>query len=188
MSRVKAEALRGIMQHVATPVTLVTSSMEGQPFGMVAGSFASVSLMPPLVSFNVRRVSKMHEVLRATTRFAVHLLGEEQADLARHFATPYTDGWEPFRGIDYQMEEAHLPVLEEAAAVLYCTPYATYDAGDHVIVVGEVTEMHAAPDPAPLLYYARAYHGIGQAVDSPKRKERLPVGIKRPDALRPVAE
>ncbi len=188
MSRVKAEALRGIMQHVATPVTLVTSSMEGRPFGMVAGSFASVSLMPPLVSFNVRHASKMHEVLTATTRFAVHLLREDQADLARHFATPYTDGWEPFLGIDYQMKEAHLPVLEETAAVLYCTQYATYDAGDHVIVVGEVTEIHAGPYHVPLLYYAGAYHGIGQAIRSPKRKGRLPVGIKHHYALRPVAE
>ena len=164
MSQVQGDTFRGVMQQVATAVALVTASKGGQPYGMVVGSFTSVSAEPPLISLNVRCASAMHEILTRQARFAVHLLGQDQAALARRFATPYHAGWEPFKGVAYDMNEDGLPLIEKTPSILFCTLNAVHRVGDHSIVVGTVTDTVVCANPAPLLYYAHSYHGLGEAV------------------------
>ena len=47
------EDLRAVMRHVASPVTIVTVDTPEGAKGITIGSFTSVSLDPPLISFNV---------------------------------------------------------------------------------------------------------------------------------------
>jgi flavin reductase (DIM6/NTAB) family NADH-FMN oxidoreductase RutF len=164
MGQVQGDTFRVVMRQVATAVTLVTAAKEGQPYGMVVGSFTSVSVEPPLISLNVRCVSAMHEVLTRQARFAVHLLGQDQATLAQRFATPYRAGWKPFEGIAYQMSADGVALIAKTPSILCCTLYAVHGAGDHSIVVGEVTDTMICANPTPLLYYAHGYHSLGASV------------------------
>jgi flavin reductase (DIM6/NTAB) family NADH-FMN oxidoreductase RutF len=51
-------------------------------------------------------------------------------------------------------------VLDGCLAWLECRTWATYDGGDHTIVVGEVLEMGAV-DGEPLLYFCSGYRALG---------------------------
>ncbi|MGI9182361.1 MAG: flavin reductase family protein [Longimicrobiaceae bacterium] len=159
-----ARALRSVMRRVPSPVAVVTAVGRGEARGMTISSLTRVSLRPPLVSFNVEREAQMHAVLAEASSFAVHLVGEEQAALCERFAAPDRTGADQLRGLAQGIDGFGNPVLEGALAVLHCRLYAAYPAGDHSILVGEVVGVWQQEGGTPLVYFDRAYHGVGARV------------------------
>lgn len=158
---INGETLRAVMRHVPSPVVVVTTQAEGEVRGATLGSFTSVSLDPALISFNVSKTARMHELLAQASVFAVHILREDQASTSLHFAGNKAQGLDQFEGIAYTLDEAtQLPILEEVLGVLICTPYAQYDAGDSSLFLGEVKLAHANEDGDPFLYYKRTYQTV----------------------------
>ena len=165
IEHVDGALLRTVMRRVASPVTVVTARAGDERRGITIGSFTSVSLDPPLISFNVERIAQMHPVLLAAERFNVHVLTNEQAHLSNHFALPDLSGETQFAGLDVRPDAHGTPLLPEALAVLACTPYGFYEAGDHTIVVGEVEAVAMVEDEVPLLYFDRRYVSVGDEVE-----------------------
>jgi flavin reductase (DIM6/NTAB) family NADH-FMN oxidoreductase RutF len=121
-------------------------------------------LEPPLISFNVSHEAQMHAVITAVDRFAVHLLREDQAALSNHFSLPDLTSDEQFDGLPVHASLQGVPILDEALAVLHCTLYAVYEAGDHSIVVGKVVAIEERVAGEPLVYYDRSYRSVGDEV------------------------
>ncbi len=96
------QVLRHVMRHVPSPVTVVTAAGAGERRGITIGSFTSVSLEPPLISLNVAREAQMHPVLAAASHFAVHVLREDQAHLARRFSLPDLTSADQFEGVAFR--------------------------------------------------------------------------------------
>lgn len=165
-SGVDGEALRRVMRRVASPVTVVTAAGSDGPRGITIGSFTSVSLDPPLISFNLDKAAQMHALLDdGIDRLAIHLLSDEQAHLSNHFAVPDLSSDAQFADINHHLNEDGTPILASAIAVLHCDVYATYPAGDHTIVVGAVRQVaYAAEAGKPLLYFDRRYCSVGEEV------------------------
>ncbi len=159
------ERLRAVMQRLASPVTVVTAAAGGERRGATIGSFTSVALDPPLVSFNVQKPSAFHAVLRAADAFAVHLLGEDQADLAAHFALPDLEGDAQFAAVPHTRAGPDgPPILAGTVGVLHCRPWAVHDVGDHSLFLGRVLRVTESGATGPLLYYARSYRAVGDEV------------------------
>ncbi|MFO8232719.1 MAG: flavin reductase family protein, partial [Longimonas sp.] len=77
-TRTEAPPLRTTLRRLPSPVVVVTTYAEGKPWGITIGSFTSVSLDPPLVSFNVDRKAQSHKALHEAGRCAIHLLDDTQ--------------------------------------------------------------------------------------------------------------
>ena len=167
-SRVEGEVLRHVMRQVPSPVTIVTVESSGEIRGITIGSFTSTSLRPPLVSFNLSRDAQSYEALITAERFAVHILAESAAHLADHFATPDLSSEDQFEAVAYRVDAFGTPILLDALAILHCERHAVYDAGDHSILVGRVTDVEHGADGAPLLYYDRTYRRVGTEVQPTK--------------------
>lgn len=163
----EADALRSVFRRVPSPVAIVTAVARREARGMTIGSLTSVSLDPPLVSFNVERVAQMFTVLAEAPGFAIHLPGIHQAELCRRFAEPDRSGPEQFASVLYGFDVDGNPLLGGVLAVLRCRTYARFPAGDHVIIVGEVVEARRQEGGAPLVYCDRRYRGIGGEVVQP---------------------
>lgn len=162
-SRIDGEALRFVMRHVPSPVTIVTVAGEKEMRGITIGSFTSTSLHPPLVSFNVSRDAGVYDALTTSERFAVHVLSDHQAHLSDHFATPELSGDEQFQDISFEVEADGTPILSGALAVMLCARHAVYDAGDHSIMVGRVIALgNVDAGGLPLVYFNRAYRRVGK--------------------------
>ncbi|MDX1418966.1 MAG: flavin reductase family protein [Rubricoccaceae bacterium] len=162
---VDGEALRQAMRRIATPVVVVTAEAEGAPRGATIGSFVSVSLAPPLISFNVTRKTRAHDALTQSERFAVHFLAAEHAELASHFALPHLTGEEQFAPFAHRRSTGgHPPILDDMLGVLICRSESRFAVGDHSIFVGSVVEVLPGRDGDPLLYHRRSYRGVGDEV------------------------
>ncbi|WP_412062583.1 flavin reductase family protein [Rubrivirga sp. IMCC45206] len=157
------EALRSVLRDVPSPVVVVTVEGADGPRGATIGSFTSVALAPPLVSFNVTQGTQLHAALGDAPAFAVHLLDAGQADLAEHFALPDLDGEAQLAPFDH-VRGGGPPLLRGALGILLCTPHARFEAGDHTVFVGHVTHVVEGSGHDPLLYVRQSYRGIGERV------------------------
>ncbi|MGP3696261.1 flavin reductase family protein [Rhodobacter sp. NSM] len=142
-----ARAFRDALGRFATGVTVVTVLDGEGPMGMTANSFASVSLDPPLVLWSPARSSSRFDIFAGADHFAIHVLDDEQGDLAQRF----TRGGAGFDGLQYRSNSDGVPLLPAPLARFDCRRMAVHDGGDHAIVVGEVLRAAMRPG-APLLF------------------------------------
>lgn len=154
------------MRRVPSPVVVITAQGPTETRGITIGSFSSVSLNPPLVSFNVARDARMFDVMEECSRFAVHVLGEGQAYLAKQFAVPGLTGAEQFESVPHSRDPYGTPVLDGVTAVLHCVPHDSLSVGDHVIYVGRVVDLEEQSKGGAVLYYQQSYRAVGSELRS----------------------
>jgi 3-hydroxy-9,10-secoandrosta-1,3,5(10)-triene-9,17-dione monooxygenase reductase component len=146
-----AAQFRRVMGHFPTGVVVVTAlGANRAPAGLVVGSFASVSLDPPLVGFFVDRSSTSWPTIAETGRFCVNVLAEDQQQLCRKFAV---SGGRKFEGLPWRLSPLGSPVLDGVLAWLDCRLASVSDAGDHLAVLGTVRELSVPRDGKPLLFF-----------------------------------
>jgi flavin reductase ActVB len=146
--------LTSAMTRVPGPVTVVTTvDYAGKRWGFTANSFSSVSLDPPLVLVCLDKKASTHTAFTAASRFLINVLAQDQADIARMFATSGIDRFAPG---DMEPCELGLPGLPEPCARVACHMHSIIDAGDHSILIGRVAATHVG-DRAPLVYCNRSF-------------------------------
>jgi flavin reductase (DIM6/NTAB) family NADH-FMN oxidoreductase RutF len=151
-------AFRNALGCFATGVTVITTvTDDGEPLGLTANSFSSVSLDPPLVLFCLGRGSQNFAAFTSSGRFAVNVLAEDQRDLSVRFSTTIEDRWD---GVAWEAWETGAPVLSGCLASLDCETEAIHDGGDHVIIVGRVKRLASVAEGKPLLYFMGNYAGV----------------------------
>jgi 3-hydroxy-9,10-secoandrosta-1,3,5(10)-triene-9,17-dione monooxygenase reductase component len=86
-SAIDTRALRDALSSFATGVTIVTTAdVTGEPIGMTASSFNSVSMEPPLILWSVTKTALSAPVFQNAKHFAVHVLAANQMSLSNRFA------------------------------------------------------------------------------------------------------
>jgi 3-hydroxy-9,10-secoandrosta-1,3,5(10)-triene-9,17-dione monooxygenase reductase component len=151
----------------ATGVTVITArAADGHPVGFTANSFASASLEPPLVMWNLARTSANLEHFERCSHYAVNVLSHDQLNLSLRFARSASD---KFVALDFTDGAGGAPLLAGCCAWFECNNETRHAAGDHLIFVGRV-ERFARAERAPLLYHGGHYGLLTRHPDSPERK------------------
>ncbi len=159
---IEPQALRRALGVFPTGVTVVTTrDADGQPLGMTANSFSSVSLDPPIVLWSIRKASNQHAAFTAAEHFAINVLGADQSAIAARYAAR---DQERFCAEAWSDGIGGVPVLDDALARFECKRVACVDMGDHSVIFGAVQHCVTA-DAAPLVFYrgkfARACGDLG---------------------------
>ena len=150
--------LRDALGCFGTGVTVVTTiDQGGQPVGLTANSFTSVSLDPPLILFSLAQFSQNLEVFQSAGRFAVNVLHIGQQPTSDRFARPTENR---FEGVDWENWSLGVPILNGSLANFECETYAIHDGGDHDIFVGRVVRARFEAQRDPLLYFRGRYRRI----------------------------
>ena len=151
---IDSKVFRSVFGHLPTGVVIVTGKgPSDEPLGITIGSFASISLDPPLAGFFIGRASRTWPLIAARGAFTANVLNAEQAELCWRFAKDATDG-SRFSGIQVAASGNGSPVLPGAVATIDCTVQATHTLGDHDLVVGAVTgvQMRNTSQPSMVFY------------------------------------
>jgi flavin reductase (DIM6/NTAB) family NADH-FMN oxidoreductase RutF len=148
-------ALRSALGRFATGVTVISAQTDGNHVHcMTVNSFTSLSLDPPLILWTLRTHSARYKTFSQTEEFSVSVLAETQIDIARRHAAPPPDG------IAHREWKAYLkgcPIIEGASAHFICKGHTEVNKGDHVILIGEVTEFAEHHYP-PLVFMGGKYY------------------------------
>ncbi len=139
-------------------VTIITARAGDEVHGMTASDFAGVSLDPPLVMVCVDKAANTLGVIKTGRNMAVNVLAETQRALSDKFASKQHE-WVRFEGLECARAKTGAPLIPDAHLALDCVVSALHEAGDHVIVVGQVEAAITRPGP-PLLYYGGGYQKL----------------------------
>jgi len=148
--------LRRAFGRFGTGVTIITVQTADGPLGMTANSFSSASLDPPLVQWSPALSSKRHDAFTQAAQFAVHILDSRQRALADAFAV----SGDAFGAFDWSTGPNGAPTLSGCLASFHCDTYAVHPAGDHSIILGQVTHAaYATDENASGLMYDQGRYG-----------------------------
>jgi flavin reductase (DIM6/NTAB) family NADH-FMN oxidoreductase RutF len=153
--------LRQSLGAFATGVVVVTCRGSEGPCGITANSFSSVSLQPPLVLWNIAKVSNSLQAFIDAEYFAINVLRADQRAVSAHFAqSDHTT----FESIEFSETGEGVPILPQTLACFECRTQQVHDCGDHYIIVGEV-ERHRISQGEPLLFFRGQYTAIANSAD-----------------------
>ena len=151
---------RNVLGAYPTGICAITAlDKDGGRHAMVVGSFASISLSPPLVGFFPQKDSSSWSKIEPTGRFCVNVLGSDQLDLCQRFAAR---GEDKFGDLVHSYSPAGLPVLDNAIAWIDCSIERVVEVGDHWLVVGVVEALGKRDEGTPLLFFRGQYHDVAK--------------------------
>jgi len=153
-----ATDFRNALGAFATGVTVITTRGVEHPFGMTANAFSSVSLDPPLILVCVISGTVGAQTIEKNGVFAVNVLGADHEPISRYFSSKDRPrGPDAFSEIPHTTATTGCPILHGAAAYLDCRVHAIHEAGDHIVVIGEVVALGHEADTKPLLFHGGKY-------------------------------
>ena len=153
-----ARAFRGALGSFATGVTIVTTDTNEGPVAIVANSFASVSLDPPMVLWSPAKASRRFRYFADARQYAIHVLAADQQSVCDAVLQDLT----AIREVAFQRSPCGMPIIDGALASFDCTLESTVDAGDHVIVLGRVARAYQRLG-KPLVFHGGAFGELHQA-------------------------
>lgn len=158
---------RAALGTFTTGVTIITTrAADGEPIGITANSFNSVSLNPPLVLWSLAKNARSREAFANAKHWNVHVLSAAQEALSGRFAR---QGEDKFSGLELDEGISKAPLLNGCTARFQCRTAFSYDGGDHIIFVGEVLAYDRSELP-PLVFQSGQY---ALAARKPREEVRL---------------
>ena len=152
---IESADFRRVLGAFPTGVTVVTALSPDGPVGVAIGSFASVSLDPPLVGFFLGTGSSSWPGLEAAGHFCVNVLAADQVELCGAMASRNP---EKFDGVDTTpAPSTGAPILPDVLAYIDCRIDRVLDGGDHHIILGRVQALDTVRDADPMVFFKGGY-------------------------------
>lgn len=147
---------RRVLGHFPTGVTVVTALVDDVPVGVAIGSFASISLDPPLVGFFLGSNSGSLVGIQSAGGFCVNVLGRDQLELCGAMASKSDD---KFSGVPWTPSPGTgSPVLPDVHAIIDCRIESVIELGDHQLIVGHVQYLATIDDDVePMVFHKGRY-------------------------------
>ncbi|MGD9965573.1 MAG: flavin reductase family protein [Hyphomonadaceae bacterium] len=150
------QAMRRALGAFATGVTVVTARGADRVLsGMTVNSLTSVSLAPRLVLWCLGDTSARYRPFADAEEWGVTVLGSGAEAVARRFAQASTQDvaaheTELFAGVN---------VLREGLVHIACRTHHRKQAGDHLIIIGQVLDLRVRPGDA-LTFFRGGYGAL----------------------------
>ena len=151
---------RDAMARVSSPVTVITTIVDGAPTGTTVSAFASLSVDPPMVFFALDNRGGMIDRVRAAGRIGVNILAAGQDEVALRFAR--RDLPDRFAGLAWR-DDRGLPRIDGAVAWLRCEQLQLVPGGDHTVILGHVDDA-ATEGERSLGYHLRTFRDVGPSL------------------------
>lgn len=152
---VDATTFRRVFRLHAAGLAVVATG-GAAPVGFTANSVSSVSLDPPLVSFNISRSASSWPAVARSEYLSIHLLRAQQHALATTFAA---SGVDKFAAVSAWTRGPYgLAVLDDVLAWMAGKVHTRIEVADHAVVVAQIVRASVRPG-TPLVYHRGGYSG-----------------------------
>jgi flavin reductase (DIM6/NTAB) family NADH-FMN oxidoreductase RutF len=138
------------------PLLVCTAAADdGERAGCLVGFATQCSITPPRFLVCLSKVNHTFFVSERATALAIHLLGRDQAPLARLFGSTTGDDIDKFAQLAWHPGRTGAPVLDDCAAWLEGTELDRWSVGDHEALLLRPESGGRGPAPG-LLTWATA--------------------------------
>ena len=130
-------------------VYILSSVNEGEYCVSTITWVSQASFEPPMISVCIKRNSASYEIVKKRGEFILHLLGDNQKELASTFFKPTIFENEKLNGQEFSLAN-NLPLLKDIPAYIQCKVVEILDNGDHPLFLAEVVDAKINNDSDPL--------------------------------------
>ena len=130
-------------------VYILSSVNEGEYCVSTITWVSQASFEPPMISVCIKRNSASYEIVKKRGEFILHLLGDNQKELASTFFKPTIFENEKLNGQEFSLEN-NLPLLKDVPAYIQCKIVEILENGDHPLFLAEVVDAKINNDSNPL--------------------------------------
>ncbi len=144
--QLNADAKRKVLRWFTYGLYAVTAADADQVSGFTANWLSQASFNPPMVMVSIERDAHTLPLILSSGRFAVNVFASGQRELAGHFGKKTEKVGNKLETVPFHLSKTGLPVLDSAVGYVVCRVTGQLDAGDSIIVVGEVIEVEVLQD------------------------------------------
>lgn len=149
------EAFKQAFRRHAAGVAAVTALADGtRPVGFTATSVASLAASPPLVTFNMARVSSAWPAMVEGNHVAIHTLGPRTRHLAVKLAA---DNAVRFEGDHWSAGRYGVPILKDVTSWMLGEIIEVHPVHENAVIVVRIETGALGDEDEALLYHERAY-------------------------------
>ena len=130
-------------------VYILSSVNEGEYCVSTITWVSQASFEPPMISVCIKRNSASYEIVKKRGEFILHLLGDNQKELAATFFKPTIFENEKLNGQEFSLAN-NLPLLKDIPAYIQCKVIEILENGDHPLFLAEVVDAKINNDSDPL--------------------------------------
>lgn len=146
------DALAAALGRLPSGLFVLTARHGDRETGMLASWVQQCSFRPPRVTVAVGSARYVLGWLADGAPFVLNVIPEGEKALVAHFGKGFEPGAPAFDGLEVSRERGAPPVLLAAHAYLVCRVVSRVDAGDHTLVIGEVTAGAVLSDGRPSVH------------------------------------
>lgn len=137
----EAETFKAIMRMFQYGLFVATCAGNGSPRAATVSWAMQVSFAPKQVAVALRKGTSICDAVQTERRFALHVVGENQPELARAFFKAQPSGENEISGFRYGLLASGVPVLHGAVAWLECEVVEQAgQPGDHAVFIATVVD------------------------------------------------
>jgi flavin reductase (DIM6/NTAB) family NADH-FMN oxidoreductase RutF len=161
---VDGDTFKAAMRTLAGGVVIVTTRVEGRPWGLTISSCTSLTLDPPQILISLRGSATSSREIEARGAFGVSILSSEQRELAERGAAVGRSKFMDDVCVEGGRSRLSSPMGAGALFHLDCEVVAVHPVADHSLFVGSVAHAYAPESVggrSPLMYFDRTFWGLG---------------------------
>ena len=154
----KKKSLTSVFSLFATGITIVTNgTKKSEYFGCTINSFTSVSLKPAMFLFCLGNDNKHLKTFKLQSPLNVNILANSQKNLSKKFANKLEERWNKS---DYSLSKNKVPFFKKSLGLIEAKVSKKIIAGDHTILLCNITNYYFFNSKKPLVYYKSNYQTI----------------------------
>ncbi|MCV7437466.1 flavin reductase family protein [Mycobacterium seoulense] len=149
--------LRDVFACHPTGIVFIGAMVDSAPCGMALSAFTPVSLAPPLVSVCVQNSSSTWPRLRTCGRLGISVLSHGHSGAVPSLSAK-TGG--RFSGVTVVSSPSGAVFLGGCSVWIEASLYQAVEAGDHSIVILQITDITRHDDVQPIVFYRSRCHAL----------------------------
>jgi flavin reductase (DIM6/NTAB) family NADH-FMN oxidoreductase RutF len=135
----KRKQFLAALGRIPSGLFVLAARQGGAETGILASWVQQCSFEPPQLTVALKHGRDVADWLTPDAVFVLNILDDSQTDMIGHFGRGFAPGEPAFAGLEVERPDGGLPVLGEALAYLQCRVTGRCAAGDHDLIIAEVT-------------------------------------------------
>lgn len=149
-----SQAIGSALGRIPSGCSILTVARGGRSTGILLSWVQQASFDPPAITFCVKRGRPVEALLEAGGRFLLNIIGENPADMFRHFGRGFALEEDAFVGLQTTRSDFG-PLLHGCPAQLGCEIREIIPVGDHDLYVALVLVGSYQDDFKPYVHLRR---------------------------------
>jgi flavin reductase (DIM6/NTAB) family NADH-FMN oxidoreductase RutF len=156
----ETDTIKSILRMFNYGLFVATSPGPDGPRAATVSWATQASFEPKLIAVAMRKGTAICEAVRASRRFALHVVGAHQPELAKAFFKAHQASADEMAGYRYGLSPRGVPILGAAIAWLECEVVEeASQAGDHTIFIASIVDADVSmPDMQAMALHDTMWH------------------------------